>query len=177
MLSPEQIRKVCEEHLLWCIRRMEEKHGRALTAYSYVTFDLKGQCLGMAFYDYKISINLGFEWPDDEIELRDTVGHEYAHNVVHKILKISKEHPLLQGDSRGGHGRAWKYFAQLFGAKPVRCATVDIPEKESRPDPYQHKFACPDGHRTYMFSNRRLNAWRRGQVYLCAVCKKDLVRT
>jgi SprT protein len=89
--------------------------------------------------------------------LHETLAHELAHLVVHRIDRRAR-----------AHGREWQHVMRTwFGVEPERTHALDvsaIPVRRQR----RFRYACPC--RTHELTTVRHHRAQRGQRYLCVHC-------
>lgn len=130
-----------------------------------VRFDLRGRAAGQAILsrrrgDCAIRINAALLASHPREMLAETVPHEVAHVVVHRLF----------GRRARPHGREWKTLMRSFGLEPAPCHTLPAePVRRLRRFPYHCACAEP----AWLTSIRHKRALA-GTAYLCRRCGQRL---
>lgn len=99
----------------------------------------------------------------EEVFCSQTIPHEVAHLVVHKICPFAKS-----------HGKEWRAVMQRLGLVPLRCHDYKIPI--TREDPRKFIYSCDCGDRGFTaIRHRRSMRAPEGSGYRCLICHKILV--
>jgi predicted SprT family Zn-dependent metalloprotease len=171
---PPEVCRVASDELDRCCKIADRfLGGVGLAPRPMLNFDkLRGKTWGRAIGSRLIYVNTEIAKAVGP-RYAETVGHEYAHNIVAWLLKNRSGSPLLKGDYRGGHGPGWKNIMVLLGLPPTRCPTeeeaalakaggLDLGPKTFVP------YECKDCSTEFKFSNRRHNnVVIRGMRYRC----------
>jgi len=132
-----------------------------------VLFDLCGRAAGMfkvVGQDCWIRYNPWIFGKYFEENLRDTVPHEVAHFIVHRLYGCRRVKP---------HGPEWQALMEAFGADPGVTFDLDIsgvPQRRQR----SHRYLCDC--REHKVSSTRHNRVLGGRAtYQCRSCRGKLV--
>lgn len=99
METADQVRLIVEAEIKRCQSILRANN--FLAPNPKVTYDLKGRCLGLAYGDQSIRVNLPVAM-ELGAAYAETAGHEYAHIFVYRLATTQPDHPFLQGDVKGG---------------------------------------------------------------------------
>lgn len=154
----------------WVARanRLFEPPRRAQIPCPRLSFNLRGRSAGMAVYQPRkrraepdlIRINAGLlqEHPDEMLE--ETIPHEVAHIVAHRLF----------GPRIKPHGAEWRAVMAAFGKSPEVQHRMEV-EPSRRLRRYRYHCACPAG---VELTSIRHNRARRGTGYVCRKCGQRL---
>lgn len=96
----------------------------------------------------------------DEVQVRDTVRHEIAHQVAYE------RHAYL------GHGQLWKMWAEYLGCIPVACSSVGV-DPEAIAQRLRYVLKCRLCGWTIV-RQRKSKLIRNRRRYACAMCRGPL---
>jgi SprT protein len=153
----DQVMKVIEYYL-------NEARDRWGTATEFVTptvtYDLKGKTAGQArLKSNEIRINLGLLLAPETAEemLKQTIPHEVAHLVHHKLYPHDRE----------WHGYYWRRIMIAFGLSPDRCH--DMPTKPARNTRKFHYFCkCGEVYTVGLVRHKRIQ--HQSASFYCKYC-------
>lgn len=150
------------------------ERARALTAASArrlplpeVVFDLRGRAAGQAVLARhrggrdRIRINAALLASHPREMLAETVPHEVAHVVVHRLHR-RRTRP---------HGAQWQSLMRAFGVAPEPCHTLPV-EPTRRLQRFRYTCACTEA---AWLTSIRHNRASRGTAYLCRRCGERLM--
>jgi SprT protein len=121
-----------------------------------IGFFTKTYVAGRAYIkDNKIEYNTSISRINGQ-KFTNTVIHEVAHLVTHKIRPYAKQ----------AHGPEFKQIMAVLGGEPSRCHNYDVTGVKAIKRT-QRKFVYTCGCREMEFSTRRHNS---GKKYSCTVC-------
>ena len=131
-----------------------------------VRFDLRGRAAGQAILarrrgDCAIRINAALLASHPREMLAETVPHEVAHVVIHRLC----------GRRAKPHGAEWKALMRAFGVEPAPCHT--LPAEPTR-RLTRHRYRCRCDEPAWLTSIRHKRA-QAGTTYLCRQCGETLV--
>jgi SprT protein len=133
-----------------------------------VLFDLRGSAAGMfkaAGNRHWIRYNPWIFARHYRENLANTVPHEVAHYVVHRMCARQRVPPKP-------HGAEWRTLMEAFGAAPRVTFDLDlagVPQRRQR----RHLYRC--GCREHRISTTRHNRAQRGDgIYCCRYCRAPL---
>lgn len=130
-----------------------------------IKFDLRGRTAGQAFYkENRLRFNMVLLKENGDRFINRTVPHECAHLITRAVF----------GNSRKikSHGKEWKYVMHKLGVEDsTRCHSYDTTNSRvSRKKRYPYRCGCQD----YNLTSIRHNRIRKGKVYRCKYCGKEL---
>ncbi len=130
-----------------------------------VSFRLRGQKAGVAhLQENLLRFNPQLYRENSEHFLRQTVAHEVAHLIAHRVFG-----PHIQP-----HGAEWRLIMQgVYELPPERCHSYAITRRQRTL--YLYRCACTE--RDFPFTARRHALVRKGRRYLCRSCRTTLVFT
>lgn len=157
MLTVEFVTKLIEDAVLvvW------EKFPNLDFPIPNIDTTLKGNFAGKAIYSkYMVKINL--EIP--EHGARNTVFHEVAHLVAHKL------YPIIER----GHGRYWRSIMYQMGEEPTRCHNYGLtPARKKRKFSYKCE-GCSKHYTVSSIIHNRIT--KKNYRYFCSNCKCKILR-
>lgn len=130
-----------------------------------VSFKLRGQKAGVAHLDQNLlRFNPQLYRENREHFLRQTVPHEVAHLVAHRLF----------GGHIRPHGEEWQLIMRgVYELTPDRCHTYEI----SRRQVSRFIYRCECSERDFPFSAQRHALVKKGRRYFCRSCRATLVFT
>lgn len=128
-----------------------------------VSFRLRGQKAGVAHLtENLLRFNPTLYQENRDHFLRQTVAHEVAHLIAHRMF----------GGSIRPHGEEWQLIMRgVYELTPDRCHTYAISRARSRR--YLYRCACPE--RDFAFTAQRHALVGKGRRYFCRSCRVTLV--
>lgn len=141
-----------------------------------IVWDIKGKVAGRAILhrdplESFVRMNPVFLEFFGKTYLDETLPHELAHIAVRLIWGFSK--------SIKPHGKEWKQVMAILGANPARCHNYEVPAnatifaKSRRKMVVKYKCGCSEHDLSITRHNRVV---KKGAVYRCLKCKKQLVQ-
>jgi SprT protein len=128
-----------------------------------VEFYTRGRVAGKAYYmQHKVSFNTVLA-AENQTTFLDTVKHELAHLVVHKIAPWAK-----------AHGPEFKRVLINMGGSGERCHNYDVSNVVAKKLKYEYKCGCQTHNMTSVRHNK---AQRGGATYRCRKCRAPVVYT
>jgi SprT protein len=133
----------------------------------FMTFDLRGQSAGMAFWKTgKVRLNNGLLTGDTVEEMtQQTVPHELAHIIAGRMM-----------GRKMGHGSLWKRIMRKFGLDPDRCHEMEVAHLKTRHE-RSYPAACGCASRTSLSVRRGNRMLRTGCTYRCGGCRQVITIT
>jgi predicted SprT family Zn-dependent metalloprotease len=141
---------ISEKCVKWAekARALLVKHG--LTDYSFC-YNKRAAACGVCYYNRKtIELSVHLVERNTDAEILDTILHEIAHAIAFKLY------------GERGHGPYWRRVCVNVGAKPVRCAGLNVVMPRREP---KYRAMCGGCLRSYFW-----HRMRRGGLYFCANC-------
>lgn len=131
-------------------------------------FDLKGKCAGQyrwkrsrgkVTFEYRWNMAAAEKYTDDY--LKNTVGHEVAHYIAHKIH-----------GTNCGHDYRWKRVMRDLGLEPTRCHSYKLaPARKVK----KYHWECPECHFKHTITQRLITNMKRSKGYRsCGICRTRL---
>ena len=162
--------RFCEER----IRQLQiftEDHWEITMRDVTLRYDLKGRTAGTAnSYKDIIQINYILLKENTEHYIKQTLGHEYAHLITHRLYKLNKFY-----NRPTTHGRDWKNVMRHIGLKPDRCHNYDLTNVEIKRQK-RWKYYCGCAKRTHEISTTIHNRINKGRKYRCRECGVRVTR-
>lgn len=128
-------------------------------------FSLRGRCAGQFVHNVFTGTTLRFNLPvalkNYDRFMKQTVGHEVAHVLVHEKYDYNNKNVR-------SHGHQWKFvMSRIFGLEPAIYHNMDV-EPARKTASYSYSCAC----RTVSFGARRHAKVQNGDgYYKCANCR------
>lgn len=131
-------------------------------SYPVIKTTLKGKASGMAYFSlWQVNYNMEILKNNEKEFLVQTVGHEIAHLVAHKILGSL------------GHDKGWKMIMRLFGLEPKRCHNYNMEGVTVKTrKTVSYSCGCPE--KTHEIGIVRHKNILKGSIFQCCKCKTNI---
>lgn len=140
-------------------REAQQKFGFK-NPYPTVDFTLTGTVAGKARNGDEIKVNMALLKNNKEDYLKNTIGHELVHNIIHIIFN---------GNARA-HGKEWKRAMVKMGLTPSRTHNYSL---QGIIEIYPYKCDC----KVWELTKNRHKKCLNGAFYRCPKCKARLVKS
>ena len=111
----------------------------------HVSFDLRGTTGGMAYPGrWEINLNAALMVDNWDHYMSDTIPHEVAHLVVHRLWGTETRRTRTGKVQRISHGDKWKSVMRMcFNVEPKRCHQMDVSKTRQAKRPQtKHQYRC-----------------------------------
>lgn len=152
-MNTSQIDAAIRERIEQVYQAAESKYGRSFKRPTRISYSLRGQAAGQAFYSGELKFNLQIALDNISEFLNRTPGHEAAH-LISQQLTGSLD-----------HGPVWREVMIRTGQSPLRCHSYVVKT------PYEYACGC---NKVIYFTTRRHNNYLNGTRYSCRICKTSI---
>ena len=129
-----------------------------------VDFFTLGTSAGKAcIKENKISFNLMIMLDQPEEAFIQTIIHEFAHRIVSHHFPHAKQH----------HGREWKYFMHVLGARVERTHSYNVEKCEMKKQIKKFVYSCSCGQDFNISTNRHTKLQSNVYKLVCPCCKSS----
>lgn len=174
MKSNKEIKKAVETKIFELIEKFDNSYevmSKENFDFPKISFNKKGSISGsFSSRDNEISFNFTLLKENYDKFMETTVVHEVSHFICYVMFG----HQYSRSGRHISHGRSWKSIMNFFGVPAKRCHSYNCDSVRTisrAKNTFLYKCNC----REVELSSIRHNRARKGSIYVCNLCKSNLV--